>query len=129
MNNNQRIEITDSPMSMMTKLAEGNPGATNVLIQLFKESAKIDPDSTFQELSGLFFLDIYGIYGHRIWMFYKDVCSNNLVYMEAIMRAVQMGLMNEHKMYHAIDNRGDGIDLEDTLKKVREKLPDFAKDM
>ena len=41
---NERIELTDSVSGALIKMSEGNPGALTTLIQIMKESPKIDPD-------------------------------------------------------------------------------------
>ncbi len=40
---NERITLTDTPIDIMKKLSEGNPGALSVLMQLLKDDGKIDP--------------------------------------------------------------------------------------
>lgn len=121
------IELDDTTASVTVKMAQGNPGAMQVILRIFQEGAAIDPDNAIGSIGTILHLDTFEIYSHRIWMLYKDVCKENLVNMISIVRAVQLGLITKDVMNHAIDNRGDGIDLDETLKKVQEKLPDFAK--
>ena len=124
-----RINVQDSPLEMMVKLSEGNPGAARVLVELIEQSASIDPQSAFGGLGMILSMDTHKIYGGRIWMFYKDVCHESIIHMNSICRAVQLGLMRKSVMNHAIDNYGEGINLDETLKIVQERLPEFAKDM
>jgi hypothetical protein len=73
-------------------------------------------------------LDTLGIYEHRIWGLYKDVCDCHLGKMIAVLRANQLGQLagvNAHALNHAIDNYGDGIDLNAVVEAVKSRLPNF----
>jgi len=123
---NERINLSDTPISAITKLCEGNPGALTVLANILKEGGKIDPDAGFGEP---FFIilnfDSYNIYGPRIWMLYKDVCEQKLDKTIAMVRATQMGFISASKLNFAIDNGGAGLDVEAVCKQVKERLPNF----
>ena len=123
----ERITLEDSLGSSVIKLTESNPGALSVLMRIVKEYDEIDQDSAFGPLSGLLFLDAKGIYGERIWLFYKDVCNTSLVHMLAVMRACQLGFLSMPMIDHAIDNMGQGIDMQAVLKFVYSELPNFNK--
>lgn len=122
-----RIELTDSPMDIMVKLSEGNPGAVTVLMQMFAEGGKIDPQCAFGGLGGMIGLDTHGIYGSRIWMLFKDVCGENITKTLAILRAVQLGKLSDIEMQHAIDFRGEGIDVEKLVDVVKDELEEFGR--
>lgn len=94
---------------------------------MIKESAKIDPDCAFAELGPLLTLDSYGIYGPRVWMLYKDVCGHDLVKTLGMLRAAQLGIISEPLLSHAINSNGYGLDVDETLSKVRERLPNFGR--
>ena len=126
MNTDCRIKLDDSTLDAITKLSEGNPGAINVMMRALKEGGDIDPDSFAGGFGVLLSLDSYSIYGSRIWMLYKDVCGTNLAEMQAVLRAVQLGLIPEAEMQTAIDNYGQGL-TENIMEMVQESLPDFAK--
>ena len=125
--NHERIKFNDTLMDMLIKLAEGNPGGLNVVMQLIKRSSVIDPDAALGPLAHILGLDSFGIYGSRIWMFYKDVCDEDLISMIAVMRAVQLGKISAQVMNHAIDHYGEGIDLKAILEIVQKELPNFGK--
>ena len=125
MNTNTRIELTDDGMSATLKLTDGNPGATNVCINMLNNAERIDPDAAFGGMGCLLSLDTHGIYGSSIWMLYKDVCGEDIVKTLALLRSVQLGLLEESKLIHAIENRGDGIIVDDVYKLVKERLPNF----
>ena len=88
-------------------------------------SPEIDPESAFGELGPILSCDMERIYGPRIWMLYKDVCGGNVVKALGLFRGVQLGIISGEKLSHAIDNRGDGLDVDDVVLKVQEKLPTF----
>lgn len=125
MNKNTRIESTDSPISAMVKLAEGNPGAVTVLCEILQQGEKIDPDAALGGLAHIFSLDTYGIYGHRIWLLYKDVCNKDIIAVLAILRAVQLGILQESIVQSAIDNN-QWLDCETILAAVQKELPNFG---
>lgn len=127
MNSKQRIELTDSFMSAAVKLSEGNPGALTAVMELFRQTPAIDPDAAFGGFAGLFSLDVMGVYGSRIWMFYKDVCHQDMVRMVGLQRAVQLGLLREEVLLNAIDGRPP-MSIEDAdalVARVQERLPAF----
>ncbi len=121
-----RLELTDSIMDVVIKMVEGNPGAISVCTQLLKENKEIDPDSALGEMGSIFSLDGLGIYGSRIWMLYKDVCGEDITKTIGLLRANQLGFISETILNHAIDNRGDGVDLDNLMEQVKEKLPNFG---
>lgn len=122
-----RIQLEDDMTATLIKMAEGNPGAATVLMGIIKDCEKIDPDSAFGGLGVILSLDTYGIYGPRIWMLYKDVCEQDLIKTLAVLRGVQLGLLDEAILSNAIDNRGAGLDVNDILDLVRKELPEFGK--
>ena len=126
MNRDTRIKLYDTGMSAIVKLSDGNPGATVVCIEMLKKGKDIDPDYVLGGLGILLMLDTFGIYGSRIWMLYKDVCKQDIVKTVAVLRAGQLGILDDDMLQHAIDNRGEGIDIEDLHKKVRQRLPRFS---
>lgn len=122
----ERITLEDTALTAIAKLSEGNPGAVTVCAQLYSRGAEIDPDAWCGPLSALLSLDSYGIYGSRIWGLYKDICKENIVKTVAVLRAVQLGFESEEKLKHAIENRGDGINVEDLFAKVCDRLTGFG---
>ena len=126
MKTKSRIELTDTPISAMLKMVDGNPGAITVLTQLFKETPKIDPDDAFGGLSPILHLDDMGVYGPRIWMLYKDACGQDVKKMITVLRANQLGFISDKMIEFAID--GDVLfDHDDLIAKVQKELPNFAK--
>lgn len=122
-----RIKGTDTPMDVVVKMVDGNPGATSVCMRLIQEGNAIDPGSSLGGLNIILMLDTFEVYGSRIWMLYKDVCGEDIVKTTAVIRAHQLGIITRAALNHAIDNYGRGIDVDELLVKVKEALPAFGK--
>jgi len=112
-------------MDLLMDMSEGNPGGVTVLLQLMKENPKLDPDDCFGELGAVISLDNRGIYGSNIWVLYKHVCGESVLNMLAVLRGVQLGLLDESLVDNAILKRGS-LDIPDILNKVRARLPRFG---
>jgi hypothetical protein len=113
------------PGDIIVALADGNPGAVRVMMEMFAKTEAIDPDNAIGGLGSVLFLETLGMYGSRIWLLYKDVCDMDLVATLGMLRAVQLGLLSERDLLAAID--GDlRLDTAMHLALVRAKLPDFG---
>jgi len=121
----ERIDFKDNVMEAIMKIAEGNPGALRVCMELYQHTGNIDPDSAFGGLGSLLALDSLGIYGSKIWMLYKDVCNEDLVSMVMVLRSEQLGFISENQVTNAIETRGSGLDIEELYKKVTGQLTKF----
>jgi hypothetical protein len=120
--------ITDlncSLKAIVIKLVGGNPGAVRVCCEIISKAEQIDPDSNLG-LGALLSFDSYHIYDERIWMLFKDVCEGNVVKVIALLRAVQLGLLSISTLNHAIDNYGEGLNINECIAKVRKQLPNFT---
>ncbi len=126
-NRNTVIQLTDTLMDIMLKMSKGNPGAINVLMELYTTGGKIDPDSALEGLGSIFALDSHGIYADRIWMLYKDVCKCSIPHVIAVFRAYQMGQL-AGVTDEVIDSAIDGkikLNLDDIMEAVQKELPNF----
>lgn len=124
-NHKERIELNDTMMDVMQKLAEGNFGAASVLKRVLSEGKGIDPDCGWGEpFFMLLNIDSCGIYGAKLWTLYKEVCKENLSKMIACLRACQLGILSTSSLHEAVENRA-GLDVEDVCKKVTDELPNF----
>lgn len=121
---NTRIKLDMNVMDMLMAMAGENPGAITVCIQLLEQEKDIDGDS-FLPVASILNMDTLGIYEHRIWMLYKNVCSENLVNMIGVLRANQLGFLSTDSLNKAIDGK-QSIDVQDMLEKVRKRLPQFG---
>ncbi|MCC6404818.1 MAG: hypothetical protein IT405_00290 [Candidatus Yanofskybacteria bacterium] len=62
-------------------------------------------------------------------MLYSDACDSDLVKMVAVLRANQLGQLagtRADALHHAIEHRGEGLDLDAVLQAVKERLPRFG---
>jgi hypothetical protein len=102
-----------------------NPGALSVVTEIFKKAEEVDPRAMMGGMSPLLNLDTCGIYAERIWMLYKDVCDSKVDRVIGVLRAVQLGIVEHGVVQHAVDNRGQGIDVMDLCRQVRDRLVKF----
>jgi len=61
----------DSTLEAVVKMAQGNPGAINVLMQLLK-------DESINGALAIYWMDELKIRGWRIWFAFKDCCNQDL---------------------------------------------------
>lgn len=71
-------------------------------------------------LDPLFCLDDLGIRDEDIYRLYRDVCSENIGNMLALLRAVRLGLVLQETLTHAIAHKGEGLNLGAIICKVSE---------
>ena len=90
-----RINLSDTFMTAMMKMSDGNPGAITALMDLSTAKSDIDPESAMGPYAPLLSLDTHQIYGSAIWILYKDVCKQDARTMLMLLRAVQLGLFSE----------------------------------
>ena len=104
-------------------------GTAHAKVPLDTTSPAIDPDAAgLGGLAPLLSLDMLGIYEDRIYVLYKYVCGMDITKMIAVIRANQLGIagVTESALNHAIDSRGDGLDVDAVLAAVMDDLPNFA---
>jgi hypothetical protein len=124
-----RIELNDSIMDMVVKMAEGNPGAINAMMNLIQENESIDPDDCFGPFGKFMLLDTFEIYGTDIYVLYSDICSQQINKMISTLRACQLGFLSP-SILKDVSSRQDYsgknmIDVENLYNKVKEHLPKF----
>lgn len=124
-----RISASDTLEEMVMKMSGQIPGAAKVCVELINKGGVIDPDGIFGGLGILLMLDTYRIYEVRIWKLYRYVCNKDLTKMVAVLRACQLGIFQIDKVQYAIDHNGEGVNCEDLLTKVKERLPNFTRPM
>lgn len=120
-----RIKLEMSIQHVVIAMSEGNPGALSACMELMQKGTEIDPESFAGGLGSIRHLDTLEIYGPRIYMLWSDVCGRDVAKMIGVLRAYQLGQLSTAKMNHAIDNRGDGIDLDAIMTAVMDRLPKF----
>jgi hypothetical protein len=125
----QRIEGTDTLISAITKMAEGNPGAVAAMLDVSNKAAIIDPDNFLGLFGPILSLDSFGIYGTGIYILYNDMCNKDASKTIAILRACQLGLFDSALLKVAC-SRQDGsgtkmVPVEDLCSEVKKELPSF----
>lgn len=118
-------DLNMTSIAMVTTMAEGNPGALRVLFEFMKFEPLIDPDNLMGGLGKILALDDLGVYGSRIWMLYKDVCGEDIGRTSALLRARQLGIISSDVLRNAIENYGEGVDVEIAVASVQKELPKF----
>jgi len=101
----ERISGHDSVIEVVYKMSDGNPGAISVLAQIMS--------GEFHGVPGFILmlnLDSIGIYGANIWMLYKDCCGENILEVEKVLRAWQLGKISEEDVLSKI-SAGQSFDL------------------
>ena len=123
-----RIKLEDNGMSSIMKLADGNPGAMSALFELL--NTKCDPDNFMGGLGNLLSLDTHMIYGSDIYVLYSDLCNKDVVRMCAVLRSVQLGILQESILQDACSRQDysgrEMINVDDLFDKVVEVLPNFG---
>lgn len=71
MNPNPRLRESDSPMTAVVKMCEGNPGAATALSELLNTAG------VAAGLMAVLTCDDLGLYGWKIWIAYKDYCGQD----------------------------------------------------
>lgn len=123
-----RIKNLDSIPQIIDIMCGNNTPSKKVCYELMEIGAKVDPDDIFEGLSNLLQLDTLNIWDEKIGLLWSDVCNKNASYMIAILRAYQLGQLagaTEKAIKHAIDHKGEGIDIEAVVKAVQKRLPNF----
>ena len=125
----ERINLQDSNVSAIHKMAEGNHGAARALIEIWSNCPSIDPINGLGGLGPILMLDTLGIYADQIWVLFSDICDRNVARTIAVIRAAQLGHIDGNLLKKACnrqDYRGrDMIAVEDLYEKVKIDVPGF----
>lgn len=127
-----RLELSDTGMDVIGKMAEGNPGAISAMMNILEKHESIDPQSMMGGLGALMILDTWEIYGTDIYVLWSDKCNRDVRQMLMIMRATQLGLFPSSKLKEMAGDQSRQIDLTDEEwtdldEKVCEQLERFAR--
>ena len=127
-----RIELTDSPMDALIKMAEGNPGAAVAMMDILKQHDEIDPQAMLGGLGTIMILDTWGIYGSSIYILYSDKCDRNVRQLLMLLRATQLGFFSHTKLQQMAEDQMRSVNLtdeewQDLDDKVCERLEDFQR--
>lgn len=119
------IELHDTPLTAIAKVSNGNVGAVQVLVQLFQTGAAIDPDSAFGAMGPIFSFESLEIYGPNIWVLYKDCCGSDILGVQTVLRAAQLGILPRYELLEAI-RTSSLLDTASLLTAVQAELPAFG---
>lgn len=127
-----RLELTDTGISAVVKMAEGNPGAISALSEIMKNAKNIDPQAFAGYLGVFLSLDAYGIYGTSIYILYNDKCNKDVRRMMMLLRATQLGLFLPMKLKELAADQSRQINLTEAEfleldQKVCEQLVEFER--
>lgn len=127
-----RLELTDSPVDVMVKMAEGNPGALTAMVSILEKHEKIDPQAMLGGLGAIFSLDTHKIYGTDIYVLWSDKCKRNTRKMLVLLRAVQLGFFPEEKLRALAHDQERKVNLSEEEserldKQVCDRLSSFMK--
>jgi len=109
-------------------LAGESRGAQVACMEIFSKAEGIDPDSQIGSMGYLLVLDLLGIYKKRIFILWNDICRRDPGKIIALLCASQMGCISSvcpDSINFAIDNNGQGIDLNLVVESVKKRLPNF----
>ncbi len=82
-----RLKLTDSIPLAVAKLAQGQRGASIIILLIITYAQKIDPSNKQFAILYLLIFDNLEVFGNDIVTLYRKVCKKNLVQMLAILRA------------------------------------------
>lgn len=124
-----RITLEDSVMSATIKLSDQNPGAIGAMVEMCKASPVTDPENFAGDVSPLLSLDQHNIYGTDIYVLFSDICEGDPVKALAVLRAVQLGFLEESTLQDACSRQDRSgkriIDVDGLYSKVKNRLPSF----
>ena len=86
-----KLLLMDNTITVLEKMASGNPGAINAIMNIMKCHVLIDPDSALGSMGVFFKLDDMEIYGSDLYVFYSDVCDSDVRKVIVLIRSCQLG--------------------------------------
>lgn len=120
----ERIYHTMTAVELIDAMSDGLPGAVAVATRIYAEGGDVDPGNPLKGLGPILSLDSLGIYGARLWRFYKDVCREDVRVVVTVLRAWGVGIVDAETINAAIA-AGTALDLAEISRRVKERWPDF----
>ncbi len=125
-----RIQLHDTTMTIITKMADGNPGAMAALCEMLKHGKEIDPQGMMGGLGAILGLDTLGVYGSDIYILWSDQCRKDTRELLMLLRANQLGFVSSDKI---VANAKDQMlevkftqeEMDEFNQKVCDQLPEF----
>lgn len=93
-----KIELTDTTMTVVAKMSEGNPGAMVALMEVLAKHDAIDPQAAMGGLGAILFLDTLEIYGTCIYVLFNDQCGGDVRKLLMLMRSCQLGFFPQDRL-------------------------------
>lgn len=127
-----RIDLEDTAMSAVMKMAEGNPGAAMAMMEIIEKHEDIDPQAAFGGFGTIMLLDTWGVYGTDIYVLFNDKCDRSVRKMLILIRATQLGIYPQSELTKLANDQSRQINLtqeewESLDMAVCEQLDKFAK--
>lgn len=125
-----RITSTDTMSSTAVKMADGDPGALDALVEVAKYAETIDPQSGMGPLAPMLGMNTQGIYGTEIYILWSDKCQRNIRKFLMLLRAVQLGFLPPARLKEMAEDQTRSVDLmpsewEKIDSQVCEELSEF----
>lgn len=118
-------------MTIVTKLSDGNVGAMDAIMNLYKAAPTIDPDSSLGGFGPLLALDSHRVYGSDIYILHNNICNSDPVKTIAVLRAANLGFIPGYKIIEACHRQNrpglNPVDVENLYNQVKDTLPNFHK--
>lgn len=127
-----KIELTDTPMDMLTKMSEGDPGALMAMMAIMQEHDAIDPQAAMGAIGAILLLDTWEIYGTEIYVLFSDKCNKDVRQLLMLMRATQLGIFSNAKLKEMAADKMRQVNLTDDEwvdidSKVCDQLEEFKR--
>jgi hypothetical protein len=128
-NPERRFDGKKGYVMSMTRMADGDPAITNMLMGIVAASQKVDPTNLDAYSAPLKALDEAGIYGKDIEGLYQ-ICGRHPGKVVALLRATTLGLVDAPAIKAALKPvgilRAGGLDVDGITKKVESSVPEFS---
>ena len=127
-----RIELKDTGMDAIIKMAGGNPGAMMAMGEIMEKHDEIDPQAALGGMGAIMLLDTWGVYGTGIYVLFNDKCNRDVRQILMLMRATQLGFFPHTKLQEMAHDQMREINLSDEEweeldKKVCDQLSEFKR--
>ena len=118
-----KIELMDTGRDVLVKMAGGNPGALNALMEILKHGGTIDPQGALGGMGVILSLDTLGIYGSEIYILWSDQCHKDTRELLMLLRANQLGFVGGSEIKAAAkDQRGRAGFSPEKMDEFNEKV-------
>ncbi len=93
-----RIELNDSIVDAVAKMADGNPGACRAIMEMIRKGTSIDPQGFMGGFGAVLGLDTLEIYGTDIYILWSYKCNRDVRELMMLIRAWQLGFVSGDEM-------------------------------